>query len=107
MTDASRIVDVVRTQEPSNFLSTVVDLVGYSTRRQIESESLRIELPDPVRDEVERIIPAESSKAGISLAPYHGERDTTEFSKIFSRKFSERIHLIEMLGVKCAHRVQT
>ena len=107
MTDASRIVDVVRTQEPSNFLSTIVDLVSYSTRRQIESESLRIELPDPVRDEVERIIPAEPSKAGISLAPYHGERDTTEFSQVFACKLSERIHLVEMLRVKRAHRVQT
>jgi hypothetical protein len=100
MTDASRIVDIVGPQEPSNFLSTVVDLVGYPTRCQVERESLRLDLPDSVRDKVECFIPAEPSKAPLSPAPYHGERDATELSKVFARKLGQRIHVIEILRVK-------
>jgi hypothetical protein len=107
MTDTSGIIDVVGAQEPSDFLSAVVHLVGYSARRQIKGESLRVNLPDPSRNQLKSVIPSEPSKALISPAPYHRERDTTKFSQVFSRKFNERIHLIEMLGVKCAHRVQT
>tara|TARA_B110000263_G_scaffold207435_1_gene188793 strand:+ start:84 stop:401 length:318 start_codon:yes stop_codon:yes gene_type:complete len=105
MTDTSGIIDIVGAQESSDFLSAVVHLVGYSARRKIEGKSLRLDLPDPIRDQLKSVIPAESSKASISPAPHHRERDTTEFSKIFSRKFNERIHLIKMLGVKCPHRV--
>ena len=105
MTDTSGIIDVVGAQESSDFLSAVVHFVGYSARRQIEGESLRVDLPDLIRNQLKSIIPAQPSKALISLAPHHRERDTTEFSQIFSRKFNERIHLIKMLGVKCPHRV--
>ena len=52
MTDASGIVDVVGAQKSSDFLSTVVHLVRYSARRQIEGESLRVDLTDPIRNQL-------------------------------------------------------
>ena len=51
----------------TSFCADVVRLVGEASRREVHAEAIRPRNPDPVGDEVERVVPAHAPEARLAL----------------------------------------
>ena len=89
VTDPGGVVDVVATQEPDELLRDVVRLVGEPARREIHAEAVRPRGPEPVGDEVERVVPAHAPEAVLALVTHHRVREAAEVPELLPAQLAK------------------
>ena len=103
--DPGGVVDVVAAQEADELLGDVVRLVGEPAGREVHAEAVRPRGPEPVGDEVERVVPAHAPEAALALAPHHRVREAPEVPELLPARRAERLDVGQHRRVERAHRV--
>ncbi len=99
VTDAGRVVDVVRPDEPRGLLRRVIDLVRDPARGEIETDAIGSGGADARRDLVECLIPRDARETRLARAPQHRVRQPSELPQLPAVEPGQRVGVGEMAVV--------